>query len=487
MDSKSAFVKRFGDLIALLRVDPGNDAAQDLALTAAVAAVESDPVEVEAGIQWSVVPDELTLKARLLARQVEAVRVAAGAEPHELLALARALSHDVTPIPSSPNIHVEMVRQVDPPDPGTGGAAPPPASTRFGVPERRERRERRRPDRGTYHGIERRRGGSRRAHGERRVQLLREHQAEIARLRTALAEGLRAAAWEAVLEAAVALVRLAPKLPGRDRRLYGIQLRRAVPGSAIPALLDAAEQRTDLRADTAELLRWIGLDAAEVVLQRLLDRAAGGTPRLYYDVLRGTPDAYRLVVPLVSSPDPHEVRHGAVLLGRLGQPQGVARLAPLVAHPDARVRVAAVRGVGRIHRGPAAEPLREALHHPDPRTRVAAAEAIADWRAGALALLLVARLPAERDRDVWQGMVTALGTIGTSESCAALAGVATARRTLLRRDGYDTGQRVAAVRALGLAGSEPACAALERLERAGDAPVREAAGRILDRARRRAG
>lgn len=490
MDSKSAFVKRFGDLIALLRMDPGNDAAQDLALTAAVAAVESDPVEVEAGVQWSVVPDELTLKARLLARQVEVVRVAAGAEPHELLALARALSHDVTPIRSSANVHIDMVRRIEPPDPETGGAAPaapPPASTRFGLPERRGRRERRRPDRGSYHGIERRRGGSRRAHGERRVQLLREHQAEIARLRAELAEGLRAAAWETVLGAAVALVRLAPKLPGRDRRMYGIQLRRAVPGKAIVALLDAAEQRTDLRADTAELLRWIGLDAAEVVLQRLLDRAAGGTPRLYYDVLRGMPDAYRLIVPLLSSPDPQELRHGAALLGRLRQPQGVAKLAPLVSHADPRVRAAAVRGIGRIHRGPAAEPLREALHHPDPRTRIAAAEAIAEWRAGALALLLVARLPVERDREVWQGMITALGAIGTAESCAALAGVATARRTLLRRDGYDSGQRVVAVRALGLSGSEAARAALERLERAGDAPVREAAARLLDRARRRAG
>ena len=39
MDSKSTFIKRFGDLVALLRADPGNDAAQELALAAAAAAV----------------------------------------------------------------------------------------------------------------------------------------------------------------------------------------------------------------------------------------------------------------------------------------------------------------------------------------------------------------------------------------------------------------------------------------------------------------
>src|SRR6476620_11367387 len=87
VDAKSTFIRRFGDLVALLRADPGNDAAQDLALAAAVAAVESEPLEVEAGVEWSAIPDDLTLKGRLLARQVETVRITAGAEADELLAL----------------------------------------------------------------------------------------------------------------------------------------------------------------------------------------------------------------------------------------------------------------------------------------------------------------------------------------------------------------------------------------------------------------
>ena len=60
MDHKSTFVRRFGDLVALLRFEPGNDAAQDLALTAAAAAVEEWPLEVEAGVEWSVMPAEFT-------------------------------------------------------------------------------------------------------------------------------------------------------------------------------------------------------------------------------------------------------------------------------------------------------------------------------------------------------------------------------------------------------------------------------------------
>ena len=56
MDSKSTFIKRFGDLVALLRADPGNDAAQELALAAAAAAVADSPLRIEAGVEWHTIP-----------------------------------------------------------------------------------------------------------------------------------------------------------------------------------------------------------------------------------------------------------------------------------------------------------------------------------------------------------------------------------------------------------------------------------------------
>src|SRR5262249_17611438 len=70
VDPTATFIKRFGDLVTLLRVDPGNDAAQDLALSAAAAAVQSASIELEAGIAWAQIPDDMPLKARMLARQV---------------------------------------------------------------------------------------------------------------------------------------------------------------------------------------------------------------------------------------------------------------------------------------------------------------------------------------------------------------------------------------------------------------------------------
>ena len=493
LDAKSTFINRFGDLVALLRADPGNDAAQDLALAAAVAAVETEPLDVEAGIEWSAIPDDFSLKGRLLARQVETVRIAAGTEPDELLALARALSHDVVPIRSSPHIHVEMVQFLVPPF-ETPVPAPPtlpadpesPREPRLG-PERRSWADRRRRGHARYLGIERRQMVERRTSGERRVELIRDQQSESVRLHAVLGRSIRSLAWDMVLTAALALVRLVPKIPALERRTFGIQLRRAIPRRAIEALVDVAEREAEQRARAAEVLRWIGLEAAEVVLDRLLQGEALGVRLFYYDVLGGMPGVYPLVTPLLSSRLTFEVRHGAVLLGRLGQPSGIDDLTPLLAHRDEGVRVSAVRAIGEIHEGSAADILRQALHHPDPHTRVAAADAIGTWRGGVLAILLVASLETERNRTAWQELVTVLGRLATVESCSALASVALTRRSVVRRQGYSTTQRLAAVEALGLTHAAPARTTLERLARDAEGVVRYAADRILEAERQRAG
>ena len=115
LDSNSVFVKRFGDLVALMRVDPGNDAAQDLALAAASSAVASTGVEVDAASASSGSAAGVGLRARMIARQVDRLRVAAGAQPHELEAVARALAHDLTPIPTTTNVQVAHLRLLAPP------------------------------------------------------------------------------------------------------------------------------------------------------------------------------------------------------------------------------------------------------------------------------------------------------------------------------------------------------------------------------------
>ena len=487
MDDKSTFIKRFGDLVALLRLDPGNDAAQELALSAATSAVAESPLELEAGVEWSTIPDDMSLKARMLARQVERLRIAAGAEPNELLALARALSHDFMPIPTSLHVEVELVQLLAPPRPDSpdrnGGphqpSHPPTMENRRHLPERRQGDDRRRSSRAEWRGGERRRRADRRVSGERRLELIKDQHIEITRLLEALGLACQANDLVDVLHAAFALVRLLPRVPASDRRLLGIQVRRAIPRPAVEGLVDLSARDPAFRDWAREVLRWIGLDAAEIILDRLRAGEALGVRLFYYDVVGGMPEAYPLVTPLLTSPALHEIRHGAALLGRLGVGAAVQLLEPLLEHPDELVRIAVVEALGDLHQGPAADPLRQALHHPSARIRTAAATAMSMWRGGALALLLAAAVETERDRETWHAMVLALGRIGSAEACTALAGIALSKKGLLRRAGYTTGQRLAAVAALGLAGSTHGHTTLERLSRENEGVVSYAADRVL--------
>jgi hypothetical protein len=484
VDHQSTFIKRFGDLVALLRFDPGNDAAQDLALSASLAAVEYQSVEVEAGVEWAVSPAEFSLNGRLLARQVECIRIAAGAEAHELLALARALSHDVTPIRGTPRVQVDMgpLLAMSAHSAAVGGGDGFPVTSL--IPDLRrgaERRhwEERRDGRQRWTGAERRGLTDRRVSGERRSLLLDDQRASISQLFTTLGQHVPAHAWESALFTTLALVRLAPRVPSAERAAFVTRVRKAISRRAIEGFIDTGERDPVTRAAVTTVLHFIGIDAATAVMNRLRQGDAIGVRGYYYDVIGGMPETYGLVTPLLTGREAHEIRHGVALLGRLGLPEGVAELEPLVEHRDERIRTAAVRALGEIHRGPSAEALTRALHSGDPRTRAAAADAIAVWRAGALSPLLVAALATEHDRDVWHASVSALGRVGTPEATAALATVALSPKKFFRRNGYNTWQRLAAVTALGLSGSSTSRSALERLTRDAAGAVSYAARRVL--------
>jgi HEAT repeat protein len=269
--------------------------------------------------------------------------------------------------------------------------------------------------------------------------------------------------------------------------MSGIELRRALPRSTLAALIRQSESDLPSRDPTATVLRWVGLDGVELVLDRLRGRDAPGVRGFFYDVVGGVAEAYPLVAAMLQSSLVPELRHAAMILGRLGNGEAVSVLQPLLMHPEESVRHAAIGALGSLHQGAAADALRQALHHPVPRTRAAAADAIAVWRGGALAMLLVAALETERDRDAWNADVLALGRIGSLEACTALARAALARRNLLRRRGYSSRQRLAAVSALGLSSSSHARDMLQRLTRENDGVISPAAGRLLQPEKRQAG
>src|SRR5262249_10544914 len=153
----------------------------------------------------------LSLAGRMRARRIDLLRVSAGAPTDELLRLARALSHDVTPVPSTAQLRVEMLPEVSPGDLVMAGSEA--FSPARGETDRRSWRDRRRWRPEPWQGPERRKDPDRRITGERRVRILKHYEADIGRLRDRLRAALAARSWRTGLEAAHDLFLFAARVP----------------------------------------------------------------------------------------------------------------------------------------------------------------------------------------------------------------------------------------------------------------------------------
>ncbi|HEU4649280.1 MAG TPA: HEAT repeat domain-containing protein [Gemmatimonadales bacterium] len=458
----------------LLRFDPGNDAAQDLALTAASRAVATHGVIVDAGVDHGMPDEDLSLQGRLRARQVDVLRVAAGADPVELLALARALSHDCTPVPSTPAVQIELVSSLLHAARRSSDGPPPYGVERVGE-ERRHWRDRRRATAEEWLGRERRRHADRRVTGERRQRLIKRQEHEIAQLMHRLSHAAGTANWAAVLEFSDRLRALAPRVPQVDRRAFAIHVRNHLTRPALDGIVQVALRDPVLQEMAAGVLRWVGLDGADVMLAALCASESAGPRQFLHNALARMPEAFPAVAPLLRSPVWHEARHAAVLLGRQRHPDAVGLLKRQLEHSDVRVRAAVLHSLARFATGDVADALCGALSHPSPATRAAAAEAIGAHGAAALAMPLAAAFAREQDPVVWSAMAQGLAAIGSPDACAALVAAALRRRSLLGREGHPAALRVEAVRALGRVRSASAAAGLARIAREGDGAVRRAA------------
>jgi len=476
LNPQATFVKRFGDLVALLRTDPGNDAAQELALTAAAAAVEHYSIVVESGVERDSLAPDLSLEARLRARRVDLLRVSAGAEPDELLSLARALSHDLTTVPATARVRVEMLPTIrldasPDPDPFT----PPRVED-----DRRHWRERRRWRAERWRGPERRHGADRRSTGERRLRLVKHREVDAARLKDRLDRAVAAGAWADALEAAHALFEVTPQIPAAERRSFALGVRKQLPPRALGGLVDVALHEAAERERAVEVLRWAGLEGADAMVEGVRASEGIGPRRFLHDALGDMPEGFPSVVPLLNSPEPHEIRHAAAILGRMARPEAIGPLKERLGHPDAGVRRAVLLALAEFPLREVAESLRAALGHESAATRAAAAEAIARTRAPGLAMPLVAALEAESDSGAWTAIVGGLASLPSPEACAGLASLALARRRLLG-GGHTTNRRLEVVRALATVAAPCRTAALEQLVREGDEPIRQAAAAALAR------
>ena len=454
--TSSGFAAHFGRLVELLRFEPGQIAGQKEALRASLRALGRGAVRLEAGVESSEVPDQRSLKARLLARRVDVVDLPPEAPPADVLALARALATDDGDMPVSASIRVTVI----PAPAGPVRVPAPEASPPDGAPSYllllRDTADARPP---------------------RLPQAL---DREIATLLAALHSAAGAADWGAALQAAQALVRMAPRIPEPERRAFGIGIRREFTDPVIDGCIEHALRVPEEQHRAGEVLQWLGPAAAERMIEYIRQAETAGIRQFLHDAVARIPEAFPLIAHLTTASTWYEARHGAELLGRLGLAEGVAPLRVCMTHPDERVVLAAAEALGRLRAPGGVDPLRRALRSPSPPVRIAAGEALAAYNNGSLVMPVVAALEEESDPRVWRALVRALALVDSDEAGRVLLKLALERGSLLRGR-RSMADRLLIVEALAASKESAARRTLDTLVRRSGGALKSAAIQALRR------
>lgn len=456
MREPTPFAVAFGRLIAACRAGPAAAAGVGGLLAESSRLLAAGPARIEAGLILSGEYDVANVRSHLIRRQVEVLTLAPDAPVELLEALARALGGDA-PLPIHPAIQYEMVAPIVPAASASSAPVPAPPQPAPMVLM------------GAHDFL---------AEDDRVPSAF---EAEITALTAAIGVATRRGNWTEALHASQALVRLAGRVPEQDRRTVAITARRALARPVLQGIVAFAVRTPEEQARAAEVLQWRGAEAAELMIDTVRGAESPVPHRFLLDALGRMPEAVPLLLPLLSSPRWHEVRHAAEVLGRQITPEALRPLKGLLAHGDPRVRATVLDALSRYPGSAANDALRAGLHHEAAATRLEAARAIGRRGGEALAMPLFAALEEERDPSTWSAMLEALSRVEAPAAAAALATVALRKRGLLSRSGFSLAQRLEGVAALASSPTRAARQALARVALEGEGQVRLAARGALER------
>ncbi len=260
------------------------------------------------------------------------------------------------------------------------------------------------------------------------------------------------------------------------RRAMMIATRRVFTPNVLRVMVERAVRRPEEQNRAAAIMRWIGPEGLETMIDAICESESAAPKQFLHDALAAEASAYPLLVPLLASPRPHVVRHGAELLGRLGDRRAVDALAPLIEHPAERVRAATVQALAVFDEPAADELLRHSLRHVSPSTRIAVARAAAARDRQSLLPALLDGFDAEEESVVRKELAAAVARLGATGDLVAIA---LDRRRMFRWRGRRVEVRLDALSGLSAADTTESRRLLDRLVREGDSPIRDAADRAL--------
>ena len=267
--------------------------------------------------------------------------------------------------------------------------------------------------------------------------------------------------------------------PKADRkRAFTMALRRL----SKPTLLRLVAQLIPRRREKAEeylaVLAHAGEDGADALIEQLTAAQSMSDRRLFFDGLLRLQAGISALVHMLGDPRWYVVRNAADLLGELQAKEAEVPLTDAVRHDDDRVRRAAAAALAKLGTPRSHQALREALRDTSAQVRMQAAIGLSQHKQARQGVTLSRALDAEADEEVQLAILASLGRIATAEAIQKLITAAEPEGRLFRKK--SAAYRLAAVQALGDAGTPEAIAALKGLAEDKDKDVRELVGRLLE-------
>ena len=255
-------------------------------------------------------------------------------------------------------------------------------------------------------------------------------------------------------------------------RVARLELKRMIskPHVAQFARMAATGTQRELAVD---VLRRLGSDATEILMDLLIETEAIAERRGYFKALTRMEEGTDIIVHHLDHPQWYVVRNAAELCGEMRLAASVPRLSKQANHADERVRKSVAIALARIATPDSLEPLSRMLKDSSAQVRLQVLANLDGGKGRPLAMPLAAMLQTEEHPDVLREVLRVLGRIGTPDALLALRRVAQGE---VRRFGKRI--RLQAIESLGTVGPSGA-QILRSLAGDSDSEIGTAAARAL--------
>jgi HEAT repeat protein len=278
---------------------------------------------------------------------------------------------------------------------------------------------------------------------------------------------------EDLAEAMLALLtREAALADAEQKRAYTMALRRLNKPALLRMVAALLPKRRERAIEYRNVLARMGEDGADALIEQLSAAQSLSDRRIYFDALVPMKAAVPALIHMLNDARWYVTGNAADLLGEMQAADADMPLAELLQHDDERVRRAAASALAKVGTSKAFSALRTALRDSSPQVRLLAAAGLASRKENKSAHTLTRALDEEQDGEVQMQIIATLGRIATQDAVQRLIKLAEPAGGLFKKK--PSGQRIAAVEALGEARTPAALRALQELREDKDHDVREA-------------